>query len=62
MIEEERRRDQEREQRWEPVPLHAPSPVAPDRRRDDRRSERREESANRGVVIIDMNDYSETRI
>ena len=61
MIEEERRRrDEERERRWEPVPLHAPSPVAPERSRRERRDEQTSNGST--VVIIDMNDYSETRI
>lgn len=56
IIEEERKRRQERERRWEPVPLHAPSPLPPDRR--DRPTEEAEEES-RNVIIIDLNDYTE---
>lgn len=60
IIEERRRR--EREQAWEPIPLHAPTPMPyrPEPQRDSGESERGD--ARRGVIIIDIADYSETRL
>ena len=56
IIEEEKRR---RERAWEPIPLHAPSPVP--RRREDRADRRKEESRS-SVIIIDISDYSESTL
>ena len=55
IIEEEKRR---REQRWEPVPLYAPSPIP--RRREP--AERPKEESRSSVIIIDISDYSESTI
>lgn len=58
IIEEQRRR--ERESQWEPIPLHAPTPMPRVPRDEDR--EPRDEETGRGVIIIDISDYSETRL
>lgn len=61
IIEQHRRR--ERERAWEPIPLHAPTPM-PHRpeRGDDRDEQQRDGETGRGVIIIDISDYSETRL
>ena len=58
IIEEQNRR--ERQSRWEPVPLHAPSPLP--RRPDSPQREERDTEPGGSVIIIDISDYSETRI
>lgn len=57
IIEEQRRR---REREWQPIPLHAPSPLAP--QRVPQREEPREEERRSSVIIIDISDYSETTL
>ena len=56
IIEEEKRR---RERAWEPIPLHAPSPIHRPRGED---SERRNEESRSSVIIIDISDYSESTL
>lgn len=56
IIEEEKRRQ---ERKWEPIPLHAPSPVP---RRRDEFLERRNEESRSSVIVIDISDYSETEL
>ncbi|MFT6395386.1 MAG: hypothetical protein ACJAYU_000128 [Bradymonadia bacterium] len=55
IIEEQRRR---REREWQPIPLHAPSPLP--LQRIPRREEVREEVSRSSVIIIDISNYSET--
>ncbi len=56
VIEEQRRR---RERRWEPIPLHLPIPMP---LHDDDRRPRQDTGDSGCVIIIDINDYSETRL
>jgi hypothetical protein len=56
IIEEKTRR---RARAWEPIPLHAPSPI-PLRREE--RTERRKEESRSSVIIIDISDYSESTL
>lgn len=58
IIEEQRRRD--RETPWEPIPLHAPTPRRPAPRPSNESES--EPETGRGVIIIDISDYSETRL
>ncbi len=61
IIEEHRRREQERERSREPIPLHAPRPMAPERAPEPQ-GDRTDTGSAGTVIIIDIGDYSETRI
>ena len=56
IIEDQKRR--EREHAWEPIPLHAPSPLP--RRRENIERRRQDTDSSGTVIIIDISDYSET--
>lgn len=58
IIEEQRRK--ERESAYEPLPLHAPMPAPnPWQEHED---EEKSPATERGAYIIDLNDYSVTRL
>ncbi len=63
IIEEMSRREQQ--QAWEPVPLHAPTPM-PYQPEPSRSVPSEREGGERGrggnVIIIDLVDYTETRL
>lgn len=67
MIEQIKRREQQRRDEAV-VPLHIPAPEPPSRRRPDDwplrepAGEERQEDRSGGVLIIDLNDYTETRM
>lgn len=62
LIEEMRRR--ERDKAWEPIPLHAPTPMPyrPEPGQSGSTGESSEERDGGTVIIIDLVDYSETRL
>jgi hypothetical protein len=60
ILEDQRRRQQEREERYQPIPLHAPTPW-PSHQDADRPSRSPDEEENHGstVIIIDISDLAD---
>ncbi|MCB9507134.1 MAG: hypothetical protein H6698_03480 [Myxococcales bacterium] len=57
IIDERERRER---RQWEPIPLHAPTPERRDR--PPQRPVDSETEPGGTVIVIDLDDYSETRI
>lgn len=60
IIEEQLRREREQNEQFHQVPLHAPMPAPPHWIEEER--EEKPEAPQRGAYIIDLNDYTVTRI
>ncbi len=55
----------QQESKWEPIPLHLPVPEMgywPDDREQKNETEDDDQEDSHGVLIIDMNDYTEIQL